>query len=44
MSEEIVKQEENNDKKAKSEFKMYQNQSIVFRHKIDPVTGEVIKE
>jgi hypothetical protein len=40
MSEEIIKQEN----KAKPEFKIIQNESIVFKHKLDPNTGEIIKE
>jgi hypothetical protein len=45
LSEEIIKQE-NNTKKAelKPEFQVVPNESLVFKHKLDPVTGEVIKD
>jgi hypothetical protein len=40
LSEEIIKQEN----KAKPEFKIIQNETIVFKHNLDPNTGEVLKE
>jgi hypothetical protein len=43
MSEEN-KQEEETNKEVNNKVKMIQNENIVFRHKIDPVTGEIIKE
>ena len=41
LSEEIINKQET---KAKPEFKIIQNETIVFKHKIDPNTGEVLKE
>ena len=45
MSEEIIKQE-NNTKNAelKPEFQVFANESFVFKHKLDPNTGDVIKD
>ena len=31
-------------KEEKPQFKIIQNDNIVFKHKIDPVTNEIIKE
>jgi hypothetical protein len=41
LSEEIIKQE-NKDKKT--EFKMIQNENIVFKKNIDPITGQENRE
>ena len=44
LSEEIINKQENKKAELKPDFKIYQNENIVFKHKIDPVTGEIIKE
>ena len=39
MSEEIIKQK-NKKAERKPEFQVFVNESIVFKHKLDPNTGE----
>ena len=46
MSKEIIKQENKGEEQQqpKPDFKMIQNENIVFKHKLDPNTGKIIKE
>ena len=44
MSEEIIKQEKKGKEQPKPDFKMIQNENIIFKHRINPDTNEIIKE